>query len=94
MTPHKFDEWEVDLEFHNSAKTSAAHCHVADLRGLFGRHVPWMLDEGLRVIAELRPILKPFSEAMAGKTKQRVCFAKATAFWASGSAAASLRYCS
>jgi hypothetical protein len=53
MAPHEFNEWQVDLKFYNSAKTSAAHRHVANLRGLFSRRVP-DASEGLRVNAEPR----------------------------------------
>ena len=33
MAPHKFNEWQVDLKFHQSAKTSAPHRHVANPGG-------------------------------------------------------------
>jgi hypothetical protein len=34
MASHEFDKWQVGLEFDQSAKTTAAHCHGAGLRGL------------------------------------------------------------
>jgi hypothetical protein len=50
MALFKFNEWEVDLKLHGSAKTSAAHRHVANLRILFG-FVFLYHDEGRRVNA-------------------------------------------
>jgi hypothetical protein len=29
MALHKFNEWQIDLKFYKSAKTSAAHRHIA-----------------------------------------------------------------
>jgi hypothetical protein len=31
MALHKFNEWQIDLKFYKSAKTSAAHRHIAPL---------------------------------------------------------------
>jgi len=51
MAPHEFDEWQVDLEFDNAAKTPAAHRHapisVACLAVVFldaGRTRPQVTD--------------------------------------------------
>jgi hypothetical protein len=49
MAPHKFDEWQVDLEFDASAKTSAAYRHVRHLRGLLAVRSFIAISEPLRL---------------------------------------------
>jgi hypothetical protein len=47
MAPHKFNEWLVGLKFYQSAKASAARCHVVNPRGLSGDGVRSMV-KGMR----------------------------------------------